>query len=47
MNLLNSARNWMSSRRTMNELANLSNDSLADIGLTRYDIATVSRRLAR
>lgn len=47
MNLLNSARSWMRSRRTMNELANLSNDALEDIGLTRFDIATVSRRLAR
>jgi len=47
MKLLNSARNWMRSRRTMNELANLSNESLADIGLTRFDIESVSRRLAR
>ena len=47
MKLIESARTWMRSRRTVNELSNLSNDALADIGLTRFDIPTVVRRLAR
>lgn len=47
MKLFSTARNWMRSRRTMNELANLSNEALADIGLTRSDIPSVARRLAR
>ncbi|TDH39201.1 DUF1127 domain-containing protein [Pseudohoeflea suaedae] len=47
MKFIESARNWMRSRRTVNELSNLSNDALADIGLTRLDIPTVARRLAR
>mgnify|MGYP003147365311 FL=1 len=47
MKFIESARTWMRSRRTVNELSNLSNDALADIGLTRFDIPTVARRLAR
>ncbi|MBA68889.1 MAG: DUF1127 domain-containing protein [Rhizobiales bacterium] len=47
MKFIESARTWMHSRRTVNELSNLSNDALADIGLTRFDIPTVARRLAR
>ncbi|MBW3098137.1 DUF1127 domain-containing protein [Pseudohoeflea coraliihabitans] len=46
MSILNTARSWMRSRRTMHELASLSNDALADIGLTRHDIRRVARRLA-
>ena len=47
MKIIENARTWMRSRRTVNELSNLSNDALADIGLTRFDIPTVARRLAR
>ena len=47
MKFIESARTWMRSRRTVNELSNLSNDALTDIGLTRFDIPTVARRLAR
>lgn len=38
------ARIWMRARSTARELANLSNETLSDIGLTRYDIDVVSRR---
>ncbi|MEQ8307519.1 MAG: DUF1127 domain-containing protein [Hoeflea sp.] len=43
MNILNKARNWMRSRQTAQQLANLSNETLADIGLTRFDIDNVAR----
>lgn len=47
MNILSKARNWMKSRQTAQELANLSNETLADIGLTRFDIDNVARGLRR
>lgn len=47
MNIILKARNWMKSRQTAMELANLSNEALADIGLTRFDIDTVARKLRR
>ena len=43
MNILSRARNWMKTRQTAQELANLSNETLADIGLTRFDIDHVAR----
>ncbi|MDP2121031.1 MAG: DUF1127 domain-containing protein [Hoeflea sp.] len=45
MNILSKARSWMKSRQTAQELANLSNETLADIGLTRFDIDNVARGL--
>jgi uncharacterized protein YjiS (DUF1127 family) len=47
MNPIRIAKNWMSYRRTMNELGNLSSQALNDIGLTRYDIRTVASRAFR
>lgn len=42
--IITKARSWMRARNTARELANLSNEALSDIGLTRYDIDTVARR---
>ena len=47
MNPLRIAKNWMSYRRTLNELGNLSNHTLSDIGLTRYDIRNIAARSCR
>jgi uncharacterized protein YjiS (DUF1127 family) len=47
MNPLRFAQNWLSYRRTINELGNLSNQALNDIGLTRYDIRHVAARSFR
>lgn len=47
MNILKSARSWMKTRQTAQQLANLSNETLADIGLTRFDIDNVARGLRR
>lgn len=43
MNILSKARNWVKSRETANQLSNLSNETLADIGLSRFDIENVAR----
>jgi len=45
MKILSRARSWMKTRQTAQELANLSNETLADIGLTRFDIDNVARGL--
>jgi len=45
MNILSKARSWMKTRQTAQQLANLSNETLADIGLTRFDIDNVARGL--
>ena len=47
MNPIRIAKNWISYRRTMNELGSLSNQALSDIGLTRYDIRNVAARSFR
>ena len=47
MNPIRIAKNWMSYRRTMNELGNLSSQALSDIGLTRYDIRHIAARSFR
>lgn len=47
MNPIRIAKNWISYRRTMNELGNLSNHTLSDIGLTRYDIRDIASRSFR
>lgn len=46
MNPIRIAKNWLSYRRTFAELSNLPTHTLADIGLTRYDIRTVAARRA-
>jgi uncharacterized protein YjiS (DUF1127 family) len=45
MKILSRARSWMKTRQTAHQLANLSNETLADIGLTRFDIDNVARGL--
>ncbi|WP_320199903.1 DUF1127 domain-containing protein [Agrobacterium sp. rho-13.3] len=47
MNPIRIARNWISYRRTLNELGSLSSQTLSDIGLTRYDIRDVASRSFR
>jgi uncharacterized protein YjiS (DUF1127 family) len=47
MNPIRIAKNWISYRRTMNELGNLSSQALSDIGLTRYDIRHIAARSFR
>ena len=47
MNPIRIAKNWLSYRRTMQELANLPAHTLNDIGLTRYDIRSVASRSFR
>ncbi|MBO6757152.1 MAG: DUF1127 domain-containing protein [Roseibium sp.] len=36
--------NWVSYRRTMDELSRLSNRELSDLGISRSDIEFVARR---
>ncbi len=47
MNPIRIAKNWISYRRTMNELGGLSSQALNDIGLTRYDIRNIASRSFR
>lgn len=47
MNPIRYAKNWMSYRRTISELGNLSNQALSDIGITRYDIRNIAARSFR
>ena len=47
MNPLRIAKNWISYRRTLNELGNLSNQALSDIGISRYDIRNIASRSFR
>ena len=47
MNPLRIAKNWMSYRRTRAELGNLSNQTLSDIGITRYEIRNIASRSFR
>lgn len=44
MNIARTYRNWRRYRETVNELAQLSNRELADLGIPREDIARVARR---
>jgi uncharacterized protein YjiS (DUF1127 family) len=44
MNPIRAAKNWINYRRTMNELGNLSNQTLSDIGITRHDIRSIAAR---
>jgi len=47
MNPIRIAKNWMSYRRTMSELGNLSSQTLNDIGVTRYEIRNIAARSVR
>ena len=47
MNPLRLALNWVQYRRTISELSNLSNDTLADIGVNRYQIRNIAARSFR
>lgn len=47
MNPIRIAKSWISYRRTLNELGNLSNQTLADIGVSRYDIRGIASRSFR
>ena len=47
MNPIRIAKNWMSYRRTLAELGNLSNQALSDIGITRYEIRNIAARSFR
>ncbi|MGF0537938.1 DUF1127 domain-containing protein [Agrobacterium sp. ES01] len=47
MNPVRIAKHWLSYRRTMSELSNLSNHALSDIGITRYDIRNIASRSYR
>jgi uncharacterized protein YjiS (DUF1127 family) len=47
MNPIRIALNWVNYRRTMNELTSLSNDTLADIGVNRYQIRNIAARSFR
>lgn len=47
MGIVTLAKNWISYRRTMNELGSLSNQALRDIGLSRHDIRSVASRSFR
>ena len=43
MNLIDSFRKWSAYRRTVEELSQLDDRSLADLGIARADIGTVAR----
>ncbi|RDJ13481.1 DUF1127 domain-containing protein [Rhizobium grahamii] len=47
MNPIRIAKSWISYRRTLSELGGLSNQTLADIGVSRYDIRTIASRSFR
>ena len=47
MKIGRSFRGWLDARRTMNQLNRLSNQTLDDIGLTRYDIREIANRAYR
>jgi uncharacterized protein YjiS (DUF1127 family) len=47
MNPLRIAKNWISYRRTLSELGNLSSQTLSDIGVSRYEIRNIASRSFR
>jgi|EndMetStandDraft_9_1072997.scaffolds.fasta_scaffold244464_2 uncharacterized protein YjiS (DUF1127 family) len=47
MNPIRIAKSWISYRRTLSELGGLSNQTLADIGVSRYDIRNIASRSFR
>jgi uncharacterized protein YjiS (DUF1127 family) len=44
MNLIRNFRNWRAYRETVNELGRLSNRQLADLGISRSEIAAIARK---
>jgi uncharacterized protein YjiS (DUF1127 family) len=46
MNITTRFQKWRSYRRTYNELSRLSGRELEDLGISRYDIASVARRVS-
>jgi uncharacterized protein YjiS (DUF1127 family) len=46
MNIASKYQKWRSYRRTYNELSKLSSRELEDLGISRYDIASVARRVS-
>jgi uncharacterized protein YjiS (DUF1127 family) len=44
MNLIRNYRSWRRYRDTVNELSRLTNRELADLGISRADIANVAAR---
>jgi uncharacterized protein YjiS (DUF1127 family) len=47
MNPIRIAKSWLSYRRTLSELGSLSNQTLADIGVNRYQIRNIASRAFR
>jgi uncharacterized protein YjiS (DUF1127 family) len=47
MNPIRIAKSWISYRRTLNELGSLSNQTLSDIGISRYQIRSIANRSFR
>ncbi|MEZ2213658.1 MULTISPECIES: DUF1127 domain-containing protein [unclassified Sinorhizobium] len=47
MNPIRIAKSWISYRRTMSELGSLSNQTLSDIGISRYEIRNIAARSFR
>ncbi|MDM9629594.1 DUF1127 domain-containing protein [Rhizobium sp. S152] len=47
MNPIRIARSWLSYRRTLSELGSLSAQTLADIGVNRYEIRNIASRSFR
>ncbi|MCF6320495.1 MAG: DUF1127 domain-containing protein [Rhizobiaceae bacterium] len=46
MNIATRFQKWRNYRRTYNELSKLSSRELNDLGLSRFDIASVARRVS-
>jgi uncharacterized protein YjiS (DUF1127 family) len=47
MNPIRIAKSWLSYRRTLSELGSLSNQTLSDIGVSRYEIRNIASRAFR
>ncbi len=47
MNPIRIAKSWISYRRTLSELGNLSNQTLSDIGISRREIHNIASRSFR
>ena len=47
MNPLRIVANYINYRRTISELSNLSNETLSDIGVNRYQIRSIAARSFR
>ncbi len=46
MNIVGKFQKWRSYRRTVSELSKLSNRELDDLGISRYDIEQVARKVS-